>query len=302
VALVAELQPAAVVPLRALVTAVRAPASPGRTTQPRPDEPAFTNSAFHPGEAVTDVKEAPAPVHLASVPPLDTVVPLTAELRRVHYTVSRRFLEKLERARDALSHSNPGASVEEILEKGLDLILDRSAKRKGLVAKPRKAKEGSLPPVRGSRYVPRSGAPSGSGTAGGASTGSLPARSMARPTRSRSTTGRRRSRGEALPPWTTFAALVNPAMTSTRGRCSGMRGWTGTRAGSGGAAPAKTERTQWSPGRPPGARPLLDEASPQPVRHDRCVDRKRITRGRRPRADPPPGRLPSLCCCSAMAA
>ncbi|HUL58980.1 MAG TPA: HNH endonuclease signature motif containing protein, partial [Anaeromyxobacteraceae bacterium] len=41
-----------------------------------------------------------------------------------------------------------------ILEKGLDLILDRSAKRRGLVAKPRKAKIPSLPPERGSRYVP----------------------------------------------------------------------------------------------------------------------------------------------------
>jgi len=134
-------------------TAARAPASLARTTQPSPNDPVFTNSAFHPGETVIDVKEAPAPERPTSVPLLDTVVPLTADLRRVHYTVSKRFLDKLDRARDALSHSNPSASVEEILEKGLDLILDRSAKRKGLVAKPRKAKE-SLPPVRGSRYVP----------------------------------------------------------------------------------------------------------------------------------------------------
>ena len=101
---------------------------------------------------VIDVKESPATEQPTSVPPRDTVVPLTADLRRVHYTVSKRFLEKLDRARDALSHSDPGASVEEILEKGLELILDRSAKRKGLVARPRKAKE-SLPPVRRSRYV-----------------------------------------------------------------------------------------------------------------------------------------------------
>jgi len=102
---------------------------------------------------VIDVKESPAPAQPAPEPPRDTAVPVTADLRRVHYTVSKRFLEKIDRARDALSHSNPGASVEEILEKGLDLILDRSAKRKGLVAKPRKAKDTSLPPVRGSRYV-----------------------------------------------------------------------------------------------------------------------------------------------------
>jgi hypothetical protein len=45
-------------------------------------------------------------------------------------TVSRRFLAKLEAARAALSHSHPGASMEEILEVGLELVLDRHAKRR----------------------------------------------------------------------------------------------------------------------------------------------------------------------------
>ncbi|HEX9240798.1 MAG TPA: hypothetical protein VF875_00005, partial [Anaeromyxobacter sp.] len=35
-----------------------------------------------------------------------------------------------------LSHSHPGASADEILEAGLDLLLERHAKRKGLVEKP----------------------------------------------------------------------------------------------------------------------------------------------------------------------
>jgi len=147
-ALVAELRPAETVPLRSLVTAVR-PATrivAGLAPPPVGAAPLLTS------EVVTDIK--PAPVHPAPVPPRDSAVPLTADLRRVHYTVSKRFLDKLDRARDALSHSNPGASVEQILEKGLDLILDRSAKRRGLVAKPRKAKVPSLPPVSGSRYVP----------------------------------------------------------------------------------------------------------------------------------------------------
>ncbi len=52
-------------------------------------------------------------------------------------TVSRRLLDKLAAARDALSHSHPGASEEEILEVGLDLILQRHAKRRGIGAKPR---------------------------------------------------------------------------------------------------------------------------------------------------------------------
>ncbi|HSN14031.1 MAG TPA: hypothetical protein VLT61_05325 [Anaeromyxobacteraceae bacterium] len=54
-------------------------------------------------------------------------------------TVSKRFTEKLEAARNALSHSHPGADVEAILEAGLDLLLDRAAKRRGLVKRPRPA-------------------------------------------------------------------------------------------------------------------------------------------------------------------
>jgi hypothetical protein len=49
-------------------------------------------------------------------------------------------MEKLEAARDALSHSHPGADVETLLEEGLDLLLERAAKRRGLVKKPRARK------------------------------------------------------------------------------------------------------------------------------------------------------------------
>jgi len=51
--------------------------------------------------------------------------------------VSRRFLDKLEAARAALSHARPAASAEAILEAGLDLVLQRHPNRKGLVKKPR---------------------------------------------------------------------------------------------------------------------------------------------------------------------
>ncbi len=61
-------------------------------------------------------------------------------------TVSRRFLKKLDAARDALSHSHPNAGLEEILEAGLDLLLERSAKRKGLVKKPRATPPASSDP------------------------------------------------------------------------------------------------------------------------------------------------------------
>jgi 5-methylcytosine-specific restriction endonuclease McrA len=80
----------------------------------------------------TRIAAPPSPAHR------DTAEPLTAELSRLHVTVSRRFLEKLEAARAALSHARPGANAEEILEAGLDLVLAQQAKRKGLVEKPRK--------------------------------------------------------------------------------------------------------------------------------------------------------------------
>ncbi len=79
---------------------------------------------------------AAAPTLAPPKPPRSEVVPLTADLRRLHLTVPRRLLEKLEAARDALSHAMPGASIEDVLEKGLDLILERQAKRRGLTERP----------------------------------------------------------------------------------------------------------------------------------------------------------------------
>jgi hypothetical protein len=46
----------------------------------------------------------------------DTIDPLTADLRRFHITVDREFLELLETARDALSHSDPGATTNDAVE------------------------------------------------------------------------------------------------------------------------------------------------------------------------------------------
>jgi 5-methylcytosine-specific restriction endonuclease McrA len=91
-------------------------------------------------------------VELPHPPPRDETVPLTSDLRRLHVTVSKRFLDKLEAARSALSHSLPGATTEQILEAALDLLLAKDAKRKGLVVKPRPA--ATTAPEPGIRYVP----------------------------------------------------------------------------------------------------------------------------------------------------
>jgi hypothetical protein len=78
-----------------------------------------------------------------------TFQPLDAERGRLHLTVSRAFVSKLDAAMDALSHAMPGASREEILEAGLDALISKVAKRRGLVKSPRK----TPPPSKGD-HVP----------------------------------------------------------------------------------------------------------------------------------------------------
>jgi hypothetical protein len=62
--------------------------------------------------------------------------PLTSELRRLHMTVSKQFLDKLEAARKGQGHAQPGASAEKVLEAALDLLLAQQAKRRGEVKRP----------------------------------------------------------------------------------------------------------------------------------------------------------------------
>ena len=135
----AELCPVASPPSRTVVTTVPAPVASasqvGRapsvgTDQVRPDEPGRPEG----------VSEAPsvAPALPAPVRPM-AVEPLTASQVRLHLTVPPEFLEKLEAARLALSHSLPGASAVDVITAGLDLLLQRDAKRKGLVESPRPA-------------------------------------------------------------------------------------------------------------------------------------------------------------------
>ncbi len=135
----AELCPVAAPPSRTVVTTVPAPVASasqvGRapsvgTDQVRPDEPGRPEG----------VSEAPfvAPALPAPARPM-AVEPLTASQVRLHLTVPPEFLEKLEAARLALSHAMPGASAVDVITAGLDLLLQRDAKRKGLVESPRPA-------------------------------------------------------------------------------------------------------------------------------------------------------------------
>jgi hypothetical protein len=132
---VAELQPHPAPPLRTVMTVVRPAGShlpsssaPGTASAPPPESADPAPSA--PRVSLDEV----GPVDAAAQPPtpLAKVVPLTAELRRLCVTVSKAFADKLEAAR----HARPDLTLEQILEKGVDLLLEKSAKAKGLVDRP----------------------------------------------------------------------------------------------------------------------------------------------------------------------
>jgi hypothetical protein len=65
-------------------------------------------------------------------------VPLTPNLQRLHMTVSKQFLDKLDAARKGQGHAQPRASAEKVIEAALDLLLAQQAKRRGVVKRPQK--------------------------------------------------------------------------------------------------------------------------------------------------------------------
>jgi hypothetical protein len=158
----AAVKPAEAAPRREVVTPVRTGRTDAAAEAARPAGDLFA-SREPAVQLVEPIDRAQVAARLAppsasapeAAPPpppsRDTAEPVTQDLFRLHLTFSRRALAKLEAARDALSHARPGASMGEILEAGLDLLLEQHAKRKGLVAKPRKEPPPSDPH---SRHVP----------------------------------------------------------------------------------------------------------------------------------------------------
>jgi hypothetical protein len=130
----AEICPAEAAPHRTVVTAMTfaVPARPevvrASVGPVQPVEPVRSETL-----ALRTVAVQPSAHPAVAAPALQraTAEPLTANLRRLHVTVSKRFMEKLDAARDALSHSHPGADAEAVLEAGLDLLIARHVKRRG---------------------------------------------------------------------------------------------------------------------------------------------------------------------------
>jgi hypothetical protein len=158
--LAVSLRPVEVIPVREVVAAIRPPPAAARAAAAltAPAEATGASAAVRTeilplplGEVAAGMDGGPPCAQLHQVksplpsgcksprePPRDEIEPLDAQLARLHVTVSRRLLEKLEAAKDALAHACPGATAADVFERGLDLVLDQHAKRKGLVEKPRK--------------------------------------------------------------------------------------------------------------------------------------------------------------------
>lgn len=116
-AVAVEIWPAAVIPRREVVTEL-----------PRA-------GAFHPDETPPHTPHAPT----APAPAEHRVSTelLTPSLQRLHITVSKQFLDKLDAARKGQGHAQPGASAEKVIEAALDLLLAQQAKRRADVKQPR---------------------------------------------------------------------------------------------------------------------------------------------------------------------
>jgi 5-methylcytosine-specific restriction endonuclease McrA len=157
--LAVSLRPVEVIPVREVVTAIRPASAATRAAAalPAPAEATGASPAagvdifqLSPGEAAgmdggppgAQLHQVKSPLPFGREPPpeppRDEIEPLDAKLSRLHVTVSRRLLEKLDAAKDALAHACPGATAADVFERGLDLVLAQHAKRRGLVEKPRK--------------------------------------------------------------------------------------------------------------------------------------------------------------------
>ena len=123
-AIAVEICPAAVIPRREVVTEIVPEVS--RPPRVQPVELAASDVVHR---AAVPVTRPAAPMQLE---------PLTPNLQRLHMTVSKQFIDKLEAARKGQGHAQPGASAEKVIEAALDLLLAQQAKRRAEAKKPQK--------------------------------------------------------------------------------------------------------------------------------------------------------------------
>lgn len=156
-----ELAPREVVPLREVVTSFDRPGREGPTSStaalalvPPPGEPAIAPPSPVHSVNCDDAKVVDRTGQTGLGVRPDTSEPMTARLSRLHLTVTRELLAKIEAAQLALSHAHPNATITDLLELGADTALAQDAKRKGLVKKPRRPRVETPPVSPGSDHIP----------------------------------------------------------------------------------------------------------------------------------------------------
>jgi hypothetical protein len=149
-----------------------------------------------------------------------SVEPRTSDLRRLHMTVTKQFLDKLESARKGQGHAQPGASAEKVLEAGLDLLLVQQAKRRAEARRPQQNPR----PARNPGHVPAA-VKRAVWARESASSLSIPARAAVPRSASRSTTSGR-SPVAASRPSPTAGWLADSTTSSPRATSTATTGWT----------------------------------------------------------------------------
>jgi hypothetical protein len=112
---------------------------------PKPDVPAAITTI------PTQAPIAALGVEPASVSPAVTasgpqLVPLSETRHKVQFTASDQLRKKLERAQDLLRHANAGGDLEVVVERAVDLLLEKLEKlRLGKTSRPRRSSENTEP-------------------------------------------------------------------------------------------------------------------------------------------------------------
>jgi hypothetical protein len=152
--LVAELAPRPA-PVTSVIRAIPALPEPAASESAVPAETGAGAIGPEASMAFVAATEAPrSATVLRTQPPAAEAVPYSAELFRIHFTADKVFLEKLERAKNALSHSILDGDLKRVFEKGLDLILAQEAKKHDPAAVKPKTRPYALLPASSGRYIP----------------------------------------------------------------------------------------------------------------------------------------------------
>jgi len=113
------------------VTAPRVLAMTEEITPSKPDGQA--TFPLNTPNATSDVRSEPPSVQgsTSTLPVRNTVVePLSAARYRIQLNASPQLKAKLEQARDLLSHTNPSGDLAAVIERALDLLLERTLNRR----------------------------------------------------------------------------------------------------------------------------------------------------------------------------